>query len=425
MFYENQPLNKRERYKRMLSIIGNLTQLFSESDCPYLPYRAHENIFCKYFEADNLARMDCSADAKKNGIGIGLKTWMGQDDQKIAEFGRLRQTFAGLTGLDLVRKIAEYRNERIRVTKNLNGIDTMIYHIVKRIPGAMQILEHSFEYIDVENITLIPGRGNVNNTYFTDGHHTYHFSVSKNTLYMIFEDMELLDTFDVEIMDDPYKFLMTLMYGEETEGITEEIRQSNARVDLPQLCLRLYSQKSDGAKFVAEKSGLNQWNGVRTSNRKRKDGTVVYVETKRDPNELYIPYPAEDRKRDPDFFPLRDTEFNLQLPDGTIISAKVCQEAYKKMPDARYAGLTLEEKLIEDRRRNEGKAIMSNPNKTLGEWLLRNVFELPEGTVVTYEMLQKFGVDCVVFTKHGELEYSVDFAEIGTYEKFYGLEDEE
>ena len=35
-------------------------------------------------------------------------------------------------------------------------------------------------------------------------------------------------------------------------------------------------------------------------------------------------------------------------------------------------------------------------------------------------MLQRFGVDSVVFTKHGELEYSVDFAEIGTYEESYG-----
>lgn len=383
MFYENQPLNQRENYKRLLSIIGNLTQLFSESDCPYLPYRAHENIFCKYFEADNLARMDCSADAKKNRIGIGLKTWMGQDDQKVAEFGRLRETFAGLTGLDLVRKIAEYRNERIRVTKNLNGIDTMIYHIVKRVPGAMQVLEHAFEYIDIDNLSLIPNRGNVNNTYFTDGHHTYHFSVSKNTLYMIFEDMELLDTFDVEIMDDPYNFLMTLMYGEEQGHVAEEILRTAQAPRLPQICLRLYSTKSDGTKFVAEKSGLNQWNA---SGRPRN------------PNELYIPYPAEDRARTVGFFPGRDTVFNLTLPDGSVIPAKICQQ--------------------------DGKAIMSNPNKILGEWLLRNVFELPEGTVVTYEMLQRFGVDSVVFTKHGDLEYSVDFSEIGTYEEFYGEQTE-
>ena len=90
------------------------------------------------------------------------------------------------------------------------------------------------------------------------------------------------------------------------------------------------------------------------------------------------------------------------------------------MSDERYQTLSAEEKLAEDRRRNEGKAIMSNPNNVLGEWLLRNVFELPEGTVVTYAMLQKFGIDSVVFTKHGELDYSVDFAEVGTYEDFYG-----
>ena len=391
MFYENQPESSRNNYKKMLTIIGNLTQLFSESDCPYLPYRAHENIFCKYLNAENLARQDCSADAKKDGIGVGLKTWMGQDDQKVAEFGRLRETFAGLTGMDLVRTIAEYRNERIRVTKNLHGIDTMIYHIVKRVPGAMQILEHAFDYIDIENLSLIVNRGNVNNTYFTDGHHTYHFSVSKNTLYMIFEDMEPLDSFEVEIMDDPYSFLMRLMYGEDgIEADTEEremFRQTEP-VRLPQICLRLYSSRADGRKFVADKSGLNQWNGARLVRR-----TGEYK--RRDPNELYIPYPAEDRARTVGFFPDRDTVFNLRLPDGSVIPAKVCQA--------------------------DGKAIMSNPNKLLGEWLLRKVFELPEGTLVTYQMLQRFGIDSVIFTKHGTLDYSVDFAEVGTYEEFYGI----
>lgn len=66
-----------------------------------------------------------------------------------------------------------------------------------------------------------------------------------------------------------------------------------------------------------------------------------------------------------------------------------------------------------------GKAIMSNPNKILGKWLLRDVFELPENTIVTYDMLEKFGVDSVIFTKNFEGDYSVDFSEIGTYEAFY------
>ena len=68
---------------------------------------------------------------------------------------------------------------------------------------------------------------------------------------------------------------------------------------------------------------------------------------------------------------------------------------------------------------------MSNPNKDLGEWLLRKVFEIPENTIITYEMLEKFNVDSVVFTKNAELDYSVDFSEIGTYEQFYNIEENE
>lgn len=402
MFYDKQPLSNREEYKGMLKIMGQLSNLFSESDCPYLAYRAHENIFCKYLEAENLARSDCSADAKKDGIGIGLKTWMGNDDQKVAEFGKLKKNYAELTGIELVKRIAEYRNERIRVTKKLHGIQEMIYHVVKRVPNMMQILECAFDYIDIEAIELINNRGNDNNTYFTDGKHTYHFSVSKNTLYMIFDDLELLDSFEVGIMDDPYMFLLSLtkqaisgqqsvdyVVGNDTIQ-TYQKKYIEKVVPKPTLCLPLYSRRgADKEKFVAEKSGLNQWNAA---------GRV------RDANELYIPYQAVDRQRDMSFFPPRDTSFTLHLPDGTEISAKVCQEADKNNP------------LI-------GKAIMSNPNKVLGKWLLRDVFELEEGTIVTYEMLELFGVDSVIFTKNGELDYSVDFAEIGTYESFYGEED--
>ena len=373
MFYENQPILQQENYKKMLSIIGNLTLLFSESQCPYLPYRAHENIFCKYFDTENLARFDCSADAKKNRVGIGLKTWMGNDDQKVAEFGKLRENYQNLVGLDLVRVIAKYRNERIRVTKNMHGIDEMIYHIVKRIPGTMQIIEHTFDYIDLDNLSIIAKRGNANNTYFTDGRHTYHFSISKNTLYMLFEDMKILDSFNVEIMADPYSSLMTMS---DRVAVTESIPYASNVEN--QICLRLYSTKTNGTKHVYEKSGLNQWNALGRE---------------RDPNELYIPYPAEDRKRTSGFFPSRDTVFNLTLPDGTAMPAKICQA--------------------------DGKAVMSNPNKILGEWLLRNVFELQEKTMVTYQMLEMFGIDSVIFTKESELNYSIDFAEIGTYEEFY------
>ena len=379
MFYELQNKEQQEAYKEMLKIIGNLSLLFSDSPSPYLPYRCHENIFCKYFEAANIGRKDCSADAQKGIYGIGLKTWVGSDNQKVAEFNKLRSTFSGLSGLDLVMKIAEFRNERIRVTKNMYGIETMLYHIVKRIPGKMEICEHAFDYIDIENIKLLPEKDNDNNIYFTDGNHTYHFSLSKNTLYMIFEDLILLDDFDVEIMADPYDYLLRVMKSP-AYSIIEEASLPEPKKN--QLCLRLYSCNKNG-KFVGLKSGLNQWNA---SGRKRH------------PNEIYIPYPVEDRNRNVDFFPSRNTPFNLKLPDGTVISAKVCQE--------------------------QGKAIMSNPNKDLGEWLLRKVFEIPENTILTYDMLEKFNIDSVVFTKNSDLDFSVDFSEIGTYESFYKEIDE-
>lgn len=395
MFYEKQPKAQQEEYKRMLAMVGRMSNLFSESDCPYLAYRAHENIFCKYFQAENLARADCSADAKKDGVGIGLKTWMGNDDQKVAEFGKTKKSYTDLKGMELVKKIAEYRNERIRVTMNMHGIREMIYHVVKRIPHSMQIMECAFDPIDIPNIVLIPERGNDNNTYFTDGRHTYHFSVSKNTLYMIFDDLELLDTVNVEIIDDPYGWLKDIValngiepslmsdieYEMKVGDKSKKVTVTTLKKEPPakeQLCLPLYSKKQ-GEKFVGEKSGLNQWNA---SGRKR------------DPDELYIPFQAVDRNRKTDFFPPRDTPFVLHLPDGTDISAKVCQDG--------------------------GKAIMSNPNKVLGKWLLRDVLELPERTLITYEMLERFGIDSVVFTKIGDLEYSIDFAEIGTYESFYG-----
>lgn len=405
MFYEKQSIKQQEEYKAMLALVGSLSNLFADSETPMLYYRAHENVFCKYFDAENLSREDCSADAAKEMIGIGLKTWVGRDDQKVAEFGKLRPTYENLNGMELVKKIAEYRNERIRVTKKLHGLEEMIYHIVKRVPQGMQIYESTFDYIDIDNIKLDEKRGNANNTYFSDGKHTYHFSMSKNTLFMIFDDMQLLDSFSVDILDDPFEAL------KELDGLIKNMQYKYNTINLKnQLCLKLYAVKSDGTKYVPERSGLNQWNA---------NGR------KRDVDELYISYLTEDRKRIPDFFPPRDTNFTLILPDGTSMSAKVCQSAYKKISDEAYAKLTEEEKIQEKKKTLEGKAIMSNPNKDLGKWLLRDVFGLDAKTVVTYEMLKVFGIDSVIFTKLCDKKYKIDFAPLGTYEKIYNLPDSE
>ena len=397
----------------MLTIIGKLSRLFSTAEEPYLYYRAHENVFAKYFDVDNNARHDDSADAYsvEQGVGIGLKTWIGRDDQKVAEFGRLRPNYENLDGMELIQQIAEYRNTRIRTTLNSHGLREMIYHIVKRIPNAMQIYESAFDYIDREHIVLDENRGNANNVYFNDGNHTYHFNKSKSTLYMIFEDMELLDEFEVEIVDDPYDLLAQLFEEDEHMGVEGDLEAFTHRMErYRQLYLRLYATDRNGQKYVPERSGLNQWNAGGRA---------------RDVNEVYIPYLKEDRERGLDFFPPRDTPFTLILPDNSEISAKVCQRAYRKLSDAEYENLSEEEKRIEDEKSLVGKSIMSNPNKVLGKWLLRDVLQIEEGTVITYDMLRVYNIDCVIFTKREEGVYSVDFGELGTYERFYGLEDVE
>lgn len=98
--------------------------------------------------------------------------------------------------------------------------------------------------------------------------------------------------------------------------------------------LPLYGIRNE-EKFIFEKSGLNQWNA---SGRKRDIG------------EVYIPIPAELHKKYPDFFPKRDISFNLQVPTGEVFRAKFCQE--------------------------NSKALMTNPNWALSDWLLRKVLPL-------------------------------------------------
>lgn len=412
MFYDLQSNEDKNDYKRLLKATGALSRLFSEDEKPFIYYRAHENIFSLCFHATNNARSDDTADAYKDKIGIGLKTWVGGNNQKIAEFGELRPTYENLHGIDLVKKIADYRNKRIKATKAVHGLESMIYHVVKRVPHKMEIYESIMDEIDIENITLLEDRGRDNSNYFTDGKHTYNFLLSKNTLYMIFDDMVFYEDFDVEILEDPYSFIKKLV-EDDTKQVSsfqvvpenyEELiaaSQTSPYETKEKLCLRLYTiNRTTKEKIIENASGLNQWHGIRTSNRTLKDGTVIHTESQRNPDELYIPYPVEDQRRNPLFFPENEQgefeRFELELPNGNTIYAKRCQSG--------------------------GKGIMSDPNKDLGHWLLRDVFQLKEGTLVTYELLQILNIDSVIFTKINSHKFKIDFCPLGTYENYYSTE---
>ena len=130
--------------------------------------------------------------------------------------------------------------------------------------------------------------------------------------------------------------------------------------------LPLYSTRSRLGDVPA-KSGLNQWNA---------DGRG------RDLDEAYISVPAKVHDTNPTFFPERDVPFLLRLPNGTHLTAKMCQEGRK--------------------------ALMTNPNRTLGKWILRDVLNIKRGTLVSRQMLDDIGIDSVIVRKEREGLYSID-----------------
>jgi hypothetical protein len=372
MFLDKQPQAQIDYYKRLLKAVGSLSNLFSESPEPYLAPRATENLFCKAFEADNHSRSDTSADATKGKIGLGIKTFLdgnGKTMQKIAEFNGDHSMFNSLPLDKKIKKIAELRNERITTTKRIYGLNDIIYHCIIRRTGKIIVYEEIMPLIDISRIKDIKSNTKGSAIKFSDNNADYSFNNSKSTLYKRFvtPNKTLLNV-PVRILSDPFSTI---------EKLVSDIGLIFAPVRVqPHIFLPLYSIKKD-EKIVPEKSGLNQWNA---SGRPR------------DVNEIYIPIPSWINKKFSNFFPPRDKVFELTLPDRTIMKAKVCQD--------------------------NSKALMSNPNSALGKWLLRDILNLKERELLTYEKLQMIGLDTVVIYKIDHDHYDIDFTSIDSYENF-------
>lgn len=370
MFYEKQPEEQKENYKLLLTTVGAMSNLFADTNVPYMDYRVVENIFCKAFESENLSRLDCSVDASKEKVGIGIKTFLhnnGRTLQKIAEFNDKSSEIRKIEEpVEKVRYISHLRNERIRVTKKLHGLENSIYHCVTRTNKKFYLYECNMDTINIDKISNV--KATEKTITFQDDKNEYVFNLSKSVLMKRFIIDEVLEELPVEIVADPYKLLRDAVNKETVKNEKEEVQIAY---------LPLYSYiRSTGTKYVPEKSGLNQWNAAGR---------------KRDINEVYIPIPAEFHRRYEFFFPERDKSFNLQLPDGKIISAKVCQD--------------------------NSKALMSNPNSALGEWLLRGILQLNEGELLTYEKLSDLGIDSVIIIKKSDELYKIDFTTSDAYDE--------
>ncbi len=365
-------------YLKLLSAIAKLSGLFSDNTVPFINYRVVENIFCRSFGARNLSRSDTAFDAQLGALGVGLKTFICANNssvEKIAEFNALAPVLSECSGKELAVKLSEFRNARIQLSNRLYNIENSIYHIVARQEKKLVLFDTDYNEIDTDHIRVIKDRKA--SLHFEDGKNFYSYNYSKSTLYRKFLIPLSAYSLDIEILEDPYSLLLGLLGEDPSMSFTRVPSRVTLQNQHNVIYLPLYSTRSSKPKSVPEKSGLNQWNA---SGRTRNYG------------EVYIPIPKVIHTIAPGFFPPRNTPFNLKVPSGDILSAKVCQDG--------------------------NKALMTNPNKALSSWLLRTVFALKEGELLTIEKMNELGFDSVVIVKHEDGSFEIDKAKMGSYEEF-------
>ena len=341
------------RYFQMLGLMAKLSKVFSDNDVPYLDYRLAENLFCMYYNAINDARSCTAYDARLCSVGIGIKTFIlgvnNTSTEKIAEFNKLKPQLNGLSGLELARQIGTFRNDRMRFANDTFNVNETIYHIVGRKKGLLRIFNSPYQEVVIDDISDV--RDTTASVSFNDGIHEYTFNKSKSVLMKRFDVPSKFHDIEVDILQDPFTLLGDFFGNIENTRLIIPKRKGIDYVVLP-----LYSVR-DG--IVQERAGLNQWNA---------NGRV------RDEDEVYIPIPSKIHRLYPNFFPQdKNTLFVLRLPDGQELDAKMCQ-----------SGL---------------KGLMSNPNKALGNWILRKVLRKKPGELVTMYDLNYFGIDSIYVEK--------------------------
>ena len=359
-----------ELYFHYIKSVSSLSKLFSESEIPFLHYRLAENLFCKAFNAENLSRTDTAYDAKIDNIGIGIKTFVcpsNSKSEKIAEFDRKNSELQNLNVDKFAIKLAELRNERINFSNRTYKIEKSYYHCIARKKSSLVIFNTNYDLINMDKINIISN--DKTSIKFKDNINEYSYNYAKSTLFKKFIIPQNHKIIDIQIIDNPLDLILKIF----SEYNNFEITETKDFVILP-----LYScLKNENKKYVPEKSGLNQWNA---GGRVRKYG------------EVYIPVPSEIRKLKSGFFPERDKIFNLEIPSGDKLKAKICQD--------------------------NGKALMTNPNVALANWLLKDVLQLKERELLTYRKLEIIGIDSVKVEKIDDENFKIYFSKIGSYEKF-------
>ena len=421
---ERYSKEQREKYIEFLQVYGALSNLFRQKQgdlIPYLDSKFQETVFAKIFNSQNVDIGNTPHDVLSvfgsDRIGIGLKTWMSSTPsfQKVMQLKRFQEEINDVRKTNdkeaLALKISKIKNERMRIDYQRLGLseDKNIYHYITRDKGLFVINECAYPLIDTENLQDF----DLTSTAFSwsDGRKNYKFTFGDSQIWQKFDssknDTSLLHQFNVNIIEDPFSFLLKAYANFLGE-------QKYVEEDIVEVYLPLYSYTS---KEVEEKSGLNLWNAAS----KNKGSN-----TPRPLNEVYIPIPREFHTKNPDFFTKDifnfenernrfegdkkdrpEIRFHLELPNGKRIPALVTQSNMKAL----QSGSNTE--IDPETGRRYGQS-------ALGQWLLVDVLGLKDRELVTREWLEKKGTDSVRLwrKKDNYSTFYIDFAPVNSFENF-------
>lgn len=430
IIWDNFSNEEKQEYIRFIKIFGALSGLFKDNKegvnakKPYLYYRNHEQLFARVFDVEDLTRKDSAFDVLgiwgEERVGIGLKTWIHTNDktyQKVAEFNKLAPVvLAPLmengTPEQVVRKVAELRNERIMLDKRLHGTNKDVYHFITRDDDTMNIVETQYDLIDIESLELIKTDGKVYS--FKDKLHNYKFYKSKSVLLEEFDasKSEIIEKIPITQYDDPFELIkMITIPGDnmneiENKGISVNIdkhsysvmeqsdssygnNKNNSVIYLP-----LYQDKKEG-RVVSECSGINMRHAkskVKGSNTPRPEYEIE-VRISKWIHCIFPKFFGIDALNDDEIKNKDLNDFDLCLPDGRVLRGRIKQES--------------------------GKSLQTNPQSALGEWILKDVLGLRNREdKVTIELLNELGIDSLKITKINDKKFKITVAETNAYEKF-------
>ena len=415
---------KQQEYIDFLKVFGALSGLFKDiqegtnARKPYLYYRNHEQLYARVFTVEDLTRKDSAFDAVAHfddeKVGIGLKTWIHSKDftyQKVAEFNKLAPIkIDPLIEADkpeeVIKMVAQLRNERINLDKRLYKTDREIYHFVTRDTDVMKIFETSYDFIDLDTIELIDH--DKKSFVFKDKLHKYKFYRSKSVLMEEFDasDKDKIIEIPIELFEDPFELIkMIRLPHMRSIAMNEQDAEPKVAEDKAVeyftnneggqvIYLPLYSDKADGM-HVPESSGVN----ARHGKSKNKGSNTLRPEF-----EVEVRISKWIHTVFPGFFGInalnkdeinneKINDFDLILPDGRVLRGRVKQEA--------------------------GKSLQTNPQNALGEWIIKDVLGLTSREDrVTDDLLVALAIDSLKITKIDNKHFKITVAEEGAYERF-------